>query len=91
MEESSAAESKPAKRHHPYTLPPDDLTMVSILSLGLAVAEQRLSGYQELRKQLPVRHRILLNQIIGRITEEIKFLNREKEIISVEGILSSLN
>ena len=91
LQESPSSDYKTAKAHHPYGLPPDDFTMESVLSLGLVVAEHRLESYQELRRQLPVRSRIVLNQIIAHVAEEIKFFKREKEIVSVEGILNSLN
>jgi hypothetical protein len=89
--ESFDDEIKIEKKYPVYTLPPDDFTLESVLSLGLVVAGYRLNVYQELRSQLSVKNRIRLNRIIAHVMEEIKFFKREKEMISVEGILYSLN
>lgn len=91
LSESFASEIKIEKKYPVYTLPPDDFTLESVLSLGLVVAGYRLNVYQELRSQLSVKNRIRLNRIIAHVLEEIKFFKREKEMVAVEGILYSLN
>jgi hypothetical protein len=89
--EAFDSEIKIEKKYAVYTLPPDDFTLESILSLGLVVSGYRLNVYQEMRSQLSVKDRIRLNRIIAHVIEEIKFFKREKEMLSVEGILYSLN
>ncbi|MBF0491100.1 MAG: hypothetical protein HQL15_10925 [Candidatus Omnitrophica bacterium] len=91
LAESFSDDIKIKKEYQPYTLPNEDLNVEAVLSLGLVLSEYRLSIYQEMRKHLPTKNRILLNHIISHIEEEIKFFNREKEFLQVEGILYSLN
>ena len=78
------------KGYETYSLPAEDLNIESILSLGLAVTEHRLNIYQELRNCLPMKSRILLTSLIAHVGEEIKFFQREKEMVTVESILYSL-
>ena len=44
-----------------------------------------------MRNSLHMKNRILINSLIAHVLEEIKFLKQEKEMLSVEEILYSLN
>ena len=91
LKESASYDPKLTGEHRPYVLPSDDLTLESVLSLGSAIAKHRLEGYQELRKYLSLKNRIVVNHFIAQVIEEVKFFEREKEMVSVEDILNSMN